>query len=93
MGVGAVVATVATLPHRAVSCVIGDVIGFFVGSALRVPLAPAAAAGLRGSEGLDRLGQNVVQVACTDDLVVTAEHFREWRPAAGSAGSPVPEAR
>jgi len=77
---GTAVATVLTLPHRAVACFVGDVVGFFAGSVARVPLSPATAAGFLSAESFDRAGRTFVEIGCADSLVVTEDHFRGSAP-------------
>lgn len=76
----AVMARLATFPQRLAWCVLGEVLGFFVGSVVRVPVWAATAGDRVGSsEGLDRLGTTIVEYGCGDSLIVTAEDLKRWQ--------------
>ena len=83
----AVGATGINVPVRLAICGVGDVLGFFMGSVLRLPLWILTLGDyLASTEALDRAGNSIIETACEGSLVVTPEQVREWtRPAEGVA--------
>lgn len=85
----AFLASLATFPHRVTWCLLGEGLGFFVGSVLRVPVWIATAGDRLGSsEGLDRLGTAMVETGCGDSLVVTSGDLKRWQPQEERATAP-----
>lgn len=65
--VEAVLANVFRSSAMRVTCLSGDILGFFVGSVFRVPVWTATLGDRTGiGKGLDRLGTTIVEKACSE---------------------------
>lgn len=87
----AVLANVFVFPAMTVKCLSGDILGFFVGSVVRVPVLAATLGNPTGiSEGLDRLGTTIVGKACSGSLFVSPGDPKRVEPSPEpmAAGSP-----
>lgn len=74
---GAAMASVTVFAPWEGGCLVGEFLGFVVGSVLRVPVWAATLGDQLGSsEGLDRLGRFVVEKACVDSFVVTTADLK-----------------
>ena len=77
----ALLASLVTLPQLEAWCVASEILGFFVGSVLRVAVWTATFGDQVGSsEGLDRLGRAVVENGCGYSLIVTVEDLKKGQP-------------
>jgi len=75
--VGAVVANMFTFPLMTARCLSGDVLGFLVGSVVRVPVWAATLGDRTGiGEGLDRVGTTIVEKTCSGSLFMSPEVFK-----------------
>jgi len=77
----ALLANIFVFPAMAVKCLSGDILGFFVGSVVRVPVLAATLGNPTGiSEGLDRLGMTIVGKACSGSLFVSPGDLKRVEP-------------
>ena len=91
---GAFIATLTALPFRLAWCTVGDMVGFAVGTVLRLPVWTATAGErLASGEGLDSVGRAVVETTCPDSLVVTPTDLKQWQSPTISTARHAPQAR
>ncbi len=77
----AVVATGFNIPVRHAICGVGEVVGFFAGSVLRLPVwALTLGDRLGSSEPLDRFGASVIEKACDGPLILAADQLKGFAP-------------
>ena len=83
---GAVVATGFNIFAREVRCGVGEILGFFTLSLIRLPVwAVTLGDRIGSSEPLDRLGNSIIEKACEGPWIITTEQIRQGQPPEGRA--------
>lgn len=73
----AVVATGLNIPRQQAICGVGEILGFLVGSVMRLPVwALTLGDRLGSSEALDTLGTSIVEKACDGPWILTADQMK-----------------